>query len=139
MPSRIFDNPLSRRMAASLEREHNQRLGIRNTMRLARAYNRLKNLRYRQFRQGLYRHHLAALLEENGRVRNPASKIEDGWALDTSKSLPHLDRLLDASQEIIQERSGVKRRRRRSSFLSADPDRRARPPLSGDPRFRHVE
>jgi hypothetical protein len=109
MPSRIFDNPLSRRLAGILEQEHNQTLGIRNTMRLARAYNRVKNLHYQRFRQDLYQHHREALLAENGPTHRPAVKISDGWVLDTSKTLPHLDELLTASQEIIHERGGVKR------------------------------
>lgn len=109
MPSRIFDNRLSRRLAAFLEENHNRRLGIRNTMRLARAYNGLKNLRCRQFRRALYQQNLEALLAENGPARNPALKMTDGWALDTTKALPHLDGLLAAADAIIRERGGVNR------------------------------
>ncbi len=35
--------------------------------------------------------------------------MPDGWALDTSMSLPHLDRILEDADRIIAERSGVRK------------------------------
>jgi len=35
--------------------------------------------------------------------------MHDGWVVDTSMSLPHLDRVLEDSEKIIAERSGVRR------------------------------
>lgn len=109
MPRFVFDNRFSRRVAAFLEEDHNRRLGVRSTKRLARAFNWLKNSRCQRLRQDLHQHHREALLEENGPLRNPAVKMTDGWALDTSKSLPHLDGLLAAGDEIVRERGGVHR------------------------------
>jgi hypothetical protein len=42
--------------------------------------------------------------------------MKDGWAVDTSLSLPHLGRVLEDSEEIIAERSGA--RRSRDSYRS---------------------
>src|SRR5205823_13853169 len=39
----------------------------------------------------------------------PPIEMKDGWALDTSMSLPHLDRVLEDSDKIIAERSGQRR------------------------------
>ncbi len=72
-------------------------LGIGATMRIAQAYNRLKHS------------------TENGAPKRPPIEIKDGWAIDTSQSLPHLDRVLEDSEKIIAERSG--------ELLTADPYR----------------
>lgn len=85
------------------------RLGIARTMRLAHAYNRLKFRRQDEWRQTMYREHLDELLDENGAPTRPRIQIKDGWALDTSMSLPHLDRVLDDAERIIAERSGLRR------------------------------
>jgi len=97
--------PLAKRLHAN----HMSRLGIANTMRLARAYNRIKFGRQDDWRRSLYRERFAALLEENGPPTRPRIVMQDGWAIDTSMSLPHLDRVLDDSEKIIAERCGVRR------------------------------
>jgi len=84
-------------------------LGIANTMRLAHWYNRLKFHRQDRWRRALYQTQLATLLEENGRLSRPPIEMKDGWALDTSMSLPHLDRVLEDSEKITAERSGQRR------------------------------
>src|SRR5436305_14914793 len=86
------------------------RLGIANTMRLAYFYNRLRLGRQHHWRRSLYRTQLRTLLEENGSLTRPPIEMKDGWALDTSMSLPHLDRVLEDSEEIISERSGQRRK-----------------------------
>jgi hypothetical protein len=101
---------LLRPVARRLQGEHMRLLGIHNTMRLAHAYNRLKFGRQDAWRRGLYRTHIAALLEENGLFTRPPIAMRDGWAIDTSMSLPHLDRVLEDSEKIIAERSGVRRK-----------------------------
>jgi hypothetical protein len=82
------------------------RLGIANTQRLAYFYNRLRFGRQDHWRRALYRTQLSALLEENGSLTRPPIEMKDGWALDTSMSLPHLDRVLEDSDKIIAERRG---------------------------------
>jgi hypothetical protein len=98
-----------RPFAKQLHANHMSLLGIANTMRLAHSYNRLKFGRQDDWRRALYRMQLATLLEENGGLSRPPIEIKDGWALDTSMSLPHLDRVLEDSEKIIAERSGERR------------------------------
>jgi hypothetical protein len=97
-----FFRPIAERLHAN----HMSRLGLANTMRLAHCYNRLKFGRQDRWRRALYQTQLASLLEENGRLSRPTIEMKDGWALDTSMSLPHLDRVLEDSDKIFAERSG---------------------------------
>jgi len=85
---------------------HNSRLGIANTTHLAQAYNRIRYQRQIRWRGRVYRSQLSTLLDENGPCTRPPLRMKDGWAIDTSMSLPHLDRVLADSEEIIAERSG---------------------------------
>jgi len=102
--ARVF-RPIAKR----LQENHMFLLGIANTMRLAHYYNRLRFGRQDKWRRSLYRTQLRTLLEENGSLTRPPIEMKDGWALDTSMSLPHLDRVLEDSEEIISERSGQRR------------------------------
>ncbi len=97
--------PLARRLHAN----HMAMLGIRRTMRLAHAYNRIKFGRLDDWRRQLYETGMDTLLEENGGLTRPRIQMQDGWALDTSGSLPHLDRVLEDSEKIIAERGGVRK------------------------------
>ena len=97
--------PLAKRLHAN----HMSLLGIANTMRLAHAYNRLKYRRRDGWRRSLYRERFAELLEENGPPAAQRIEMKDGWAIDASMSLPHLHRVLEDAEEIIAERSGVRR------------------------------
>src|ERR1700685_4575263 len=80
--------PLARR----LHENHMARLGIRRTMRLARFYNRLKFRHQDDWRRTLCETQLDALLDENGRTTRQRVEMRDGWVIDASMSLPHLDR-----------------------------------------------
>ena len=112
-----FFRPIAKRLHATffrpiadrLHANHMSGLGIANTMRLAYSYNRFKFGRQDDWRRTLYRTQLSALLEENGSLTGPPIKMKDGWALDTSMSLPHLGRILEDSDKIIAERSGERR------------------------------
>jgi hypothetical protein len=84
-------------------------LGTNNTMKIARAYNRLVYGRYYEYRKNQYLHHFDELTRENGEPLSRMNEIKDGWALDTSGSLPHLKQLLQDAGEIIKERGLVKR------------------------------
>jgi hypothetical protein len=82
-------------------------LGIRNTMRLAKRYNRVLYGSYQRYREALWRERFDELAEEAGGLTAPSQvRMEDGWALDTSGSLPHLDELLRQADEVIEERAG---------------------------------
>jgi len=94
--------PLARRLHAN----HKRTLGIRNTMSLAGSYNKLRYRRQDKWRRTLYRDHYESLLTENGPATRPEIELKDGWALDSTLSLPHLDRVLEDSDKIIAERAG---------------------------------
>ena len=98
-----------RPLANWLHDNHMSALGIANTMRIAHAYHRLKFRRQDEWRRSLYREQFTELLEENGAVGGPPIQIKDGFAIDASMSLPHLDRLLEDGDKIISERAGVRR------------------------------
>jgi len=100
---------LVRPLANWLQDNHMSALGIANTMRLAHSYNRMKFGRHDDSRREVYQTQLAELLNENGRLTRPPMEMRDGWALDASNSLPHLDRILEDSEKIIADRSGVRR------------------------------
>ncbi len=100
---------LCRPFARRLHQGHMQRLGIARTMRLAHAYNRLRYGRQDDWRRRMYRTQLPELLAENGPFTRPPLVMQDGWALDTSLSLPHLDRVLQDADQIIAERGGKRR------------------------------
>jgi len=108
---------LFRKAARRLHENHNSLLGIANTMRLARTYNGIKFRRQAEWRQAMYESELLALLEENGPLARPPIQIRDGWAIDTSMSLPHLNRVLEDSETIIAERAGT-RTSRNGSYRS---------------------
>jgi hypothetical protein len=82
-------------------------LGIRNTMRLAKRYNALLHGRDQRLRERLWRERFDELAAENGGLaRAGQARMEDGFALDTSGSLPFLDEALTAADEVIAERAG---------------------------------
>jgi len=97
-------------LAGFLQANHMQWLGIANTMRLAGTLNALRARKETAYRQAEYRNHFAELIGENGAPRIPDLALRDGWFLDTSKSWPHLPRLLEEAAQIIEERGGVKRK-----------------------------
>ncbi len=95
-------------VARRLQQDHMRRLGIANTMRLAGAYNRLRFRREDAYRREQYRRHFDALLDENGPLKCPPIVMEDGYAIDTSGNLPHLEELLQDCDTIIEERAGTR-------------------------------
>ena len=85
--------------------------GMANMMRIAKAYNRIRYRRLRRIHDESFKCRMEELLEENGwsGPRKAGVRIEDGWAIDTSGSLPHLDALLESADEVIAERGGANR------------------------------
>jgi hypothetical protein len=107
-PAKPERNSLGKTLAGWLQARHMSRFGIANTMRVARIANRIRFREQDQRRRELYRNQLQGLLEENGAPTRPTLQINDGWVIDTSLSLPHLDRVLEDSEKIIAERSGTR-------------------------------
>jgi hypothetical protein len=78
-------------------------------MRLAKGFNHLKNRRYCRRRRILFQRRLDELFRENGEIGGSTTRIGNGWAIDSSRSLPHLGQLIDDAREIIGQRGGVAR------------------------------
>lgn len=83
-----------------------RRWGMETLCRIGRAYNRVRHAgRARRHHQAYLQR--AALLREMGKDDpTPPLRLQDGWALDTSLRLPHLDRLLEEAGSAIKERGG---------------------------------
>src|SRR4051794_16012642 len=91
----LLEGPTST-VARALDADKMAKLGIRNTMRLAKAYNGLRRGRRQRMR----------VAERRRLAPAPGGRMEDGFLLDTSMSLPHLDEVLVSVDEIIDERGG---------------------------------
>ena len=80
-------------------------LGVERTSRLARARNRRSRQRQLDYRSRLDEH-LAALDHEwqTADGGETSLRMEDGWVLDDSHSLPHLQTLLAEMDSVIEER-----------------------------------
>lgn len=91
-------------LAKALEHDDMQRLGVERTSQIARWWNR-KRRPLIDLRRRIYDERFEELLDENGwpngRVR---LELEDGFVLDTSHSLPHLDSLIAEMDAVIDER-----------------------------------
>ncbi len=97
---------LSPDAARRLHADHMALLGIEDTMSLALAHNRHQFARQDAMRQRLYETRWDDLLRENGPTTRPGLEMKDGWALDTSMTLPHLDEMLAQADDIIAQRAG---------------------------------
>jgi hypothetical protein len=95
------------RLTSALQSDHMRRLGIGNTMALARMYNQVVFGRNQRAREAAYRNGFDELLRENGPPQTPRIRLEDGWGLDTTHSLPHLEQLLNDADAVIAARSGA--------------------------------
>lgn len=101
-----------RPVARWLDAEKMAHLGIRNTMRLGKRYNGLLYGRYQRYRERLWREEFDRLAVEGRAAGKKPRRAErtlrlvDGFAIDTSGSLPHLDEMLAAADEVIAERAG---------------------------------
>lgn len=100
-----------------LERNHKSLLGVRKTNELGRAYHSLRFGKQLDRRKQLYREQFSELIRENGEITGPVNEMKDGWCIDTSGCLPHLQRLLQETGEIIERQGGRKRETRGRPFL----------------------
>jgi hypothetical protein len=99
---------LMRPAAQKLDANKMALLGIRNTMKIAKLYNRFLYGHYQVARQAAYRSRFLDLLEANGGVPDLSHNLlKDGFALDTSLSLPHLKTMLREADQVIEERGGI--------------------------------
>lgn len=93
-------------VAVEIQRGDQQRLGQRRTGAIARCLNREAQHKIAA-RRLLYEEHFDDLVDGAGGLSVPPIVMEDGFAIDRSGSLPHLEALLEAGERIIAERAGT--------------------------------
>jgi hypothetical protein len=91
--------------------------GLNNLMSAAKAWNRWQRGREVRRRKRRFREEFSVLAEENGPLLGPPLEMRDGWALDESRSLPHLADLLDQAETYIGERGGRPRTKASRGFI----------------------
>ncbi len=107
----------TKRPESDLFPEAMESVGIKNLMRLAKVYNGLRFGDRQRKRRRLYHTHFDALIQENGALTAPANVMSDGWVIDGSRTLPHLDRLLEESEAYIAEVGGRPRQKGVRGFI----------------------
>lgn len=102
-----MDAPRGRRLrrplvpiAQAIQKDDMRRFGRRRTGAAARAWNR-RARRFVDFRKRVYE----ALLSDGGLPAAPV-EMRDGFALDESRSLPHLDALIADGEDLIEHHAG---------------------------------
>jgi hypothetical protein len=100
--SRVRLNPIAY-LGWLLERREMRLLGTGRTARIGRAYNARRNGRFLDHRRESAERHLA-LLEAARDGDAPRVEMRDGFAVERSGSLPHLNRLLAEMGEVIEAR-----------------------------------
>jgi hypothetical protein len=108
----------AKRLARRIDRDDFAWLGIRNTARLSKAVNHVRHGSAQRRRRRLYEDAFGELLAEAGPTRHDPGRIEDGYLLDASLALPHLDALIDAAEAVIAERGDRPHPDRRKPFIS---------------------
>jgi hypothetical protein len=95
--------------ARVLRRGHMRLLGVERTARLGRSWNARRFGPSLEARRRNLNRHLDELRRERdagGGGAAPQIVLRDGWARDDSHSLPHLDRVIDEMNSVIDERGG---------------------------------
>lgn len=95
MAKNLFDRAV-RPIGRLLDTDYMAPLGIANTQALARRYNRLRFARYQRFRIDQAQHLPRVLGIDPDKL--PDLEMRDGWAMDHSQTLPHLEALLEAGE-----------------------------------------
>jgi hypothetical protein len=92
-------------VAQAVQRDDARRLGLRTTGAMARRFNR-GGERFVDYRRRLYEERFDELLEANGGRPAEPIVLNDGFAFDESRSLPHLDALLADGEDLIERYAG---------------------------------
>lgn len=101
-------------IARALERADMGLLGIARTSRLGRRYNRRRHGEQLRARLARADADLKTLIEaQEGERRIP----RDGWLIDSSRTLPHLEAVLADAEAVIDERGGQRWEDVRKIFL----------------------
>ena len=95
--------------ARVLRHDYMRLLGVERTTRLGHRFGFRRfgsTLAGRRERVDVHLAELRGEREPAGRDRAELMRMRDGWARDDSRSLPHLERLLDQMDSVIEERGG---------------------------------
>ncbi len=95
-----------------------RRWGLNNLMMAGWLYNHCRHRNHRLEHLEAYRHRKDSLLQKAGMQDTAAPlKMQDGWALDTSMTLPHLDALLRDAGTVIDACGGREFAGQQYSFM----------------------
>ncbi len=94
-------------LARALQKGDMRRLGLHSTCAIGARFNR-GGQRSIDFRRGLYEERFDSLLEGNGGAPSSPLELDDGFVIDRSRTLPHLDAVLSAGARLIGEHGGRK-------------------------------
>jgi hypothetical protein len=87
-------------VGAAIQVDDARRLGLHRTGAMARAFNR-RDRRHVAERRRIYEERFDALMDGTSRIA-----MEDGFAIDDSRTRPHLDALLAAGEDLIERFAG---------------------------------
>lgn len=108
-------------IAQALQKGDMRRLGLRRTCALGRRANRSGQASI-EFRRRLYEERFDSLLEGNGGAPSSPVELDDGFAIDRSRSLPHLDAVLAAGERLIGEYGGRKWEHEKAFLQNINPE-----------------
>ena len=108
----------TRKVVRRIDRNDFEWLGIANTRRLSKGINRIRHGAADRYRRRRYEDSFDRLLAEAGPIEHDPGEIEDGYLLDTSLSLPHLEELIEAAEAVIAERGDRPHPERKKPFMS---------------------
>jgi hypothetical protein len=94
-------------IAQAIQKDDMRRLGLRRSGALARGFN-ARNRRRLLDRRDAFEREWEALLAEAGGAGGSPAQLTDGFAIDRSGSLPHLEELLSAGDELVERYGGRK-------------------------------
>lgn len=98
-----------------------KRWGMLRLMKWGKTYNKLRHGSRGRRHLKAWQEEKDALLRENGGASEtpsiPKIRMQDGWALDTSMTLPHLDRMLEEAGNVIREKGGREFHGQQYSFM----------------------
>lgn len=100
----LFSQHPVERVAKLLYRDHMELLGSRRTMQLSKRVNLWKHGHLHRLRETLWRERAEDLLAAAPHAGHaaPDVRLDDGYFIDTSGSLPGLSELLEAGERIIR-------------------------------------
>src|SRR5688572_10105895 len=87
----------TRTFARRVDQDDFEWLGITNTRRLSKGINRVRYQDAHRYRRRLYENSFDELLVEAGPIEHDPGDLADGYLLDSSLRLPHLEQLTEAA------------------------------------------